>query len=130
MRKRDDAADLEVILDFIMGGRKAPWFQPRSFTGSGLCCETGGLTRREPPSAYRVSLYPSWGGGKMKFKVGRFTCEVSLDDDRKLLVKWLPEPPKYLNKTERDQYQAGVAEFLEGLDVKDPTNFRRLNGGG
>ncbi len=69
----------------------------------------------------------------MKFQVGRFTCEVLLGEDRKLLVKWLPEPPKYLSKSERDQYQAGIAEFLESLDAKDRqlnSNLPRLNGSG
>ncbi len=69
----------------------------------------------------------------MKFQVGRFTCEVLVDDDGKLLVKWLPEPPKYLNKAERDQYQTGVAEFLEELERKldkNRSNLPRLNGSG
>jgi len=34
----------------------------------------------------------------MKFRVGRFTCEVLLGEDGKMRVKWLPGPPKYLNK--------------------------------
>ena len=34
----------------------------------------------------------------MKFQVGRFICEILLDDDGKLLVRWLPELPKYLNR--------------------------------
>ena len=52
----------------------------------------------------------------MKFRVGRFTCEVLLSDDGKPLVRWAPERPKYLNRAERDQYQAGLAEFLERLN--------------
>jgi hypothetical protein len=69
----------------------------------------------------------------MKFQVGKFTCEVLLGDDGKLVVRWFPEPPKYLNKAERDQYQAGIAEFLEELERKlgkDRSNLPRLNGGG
>jgi hypothetical protein len=51
----------------------------------------------------------------MKFQVGKFICEVLLGEDGKRLVKWLPGTPKYLNKAERHQYQAGLAEFLERL---------------
>jgi len=54
----------------------------------------------------------------MKFRVGRFTCEVLLGEDGKMRVKWLPGTPKYLNKAERDQYQAGLAKFLEELERK------------
>jgi len=51
-------------------------------------------------------------------------------------------PPKYLNKAERAQYQAGLAEFLERLKPQDPykglvginqrdrSNLPRLNGSG
>jgi len=56
----------------------------------------------------------------MKFQVGRFSCEVLLGEDGKLRLRWLPEPPKYLNKAERAQYQAGLAEFLERLKPQDP----------
>jgi hypothetical protein len=72
----------------------------------------------------------------MKFRVGRFTCEVLLGNDGKLVVRWLPEPPKYLNRAERAQYQAGIAEFLEelerklGIDQRDRSNLPRLNGSG
>ena len=51
----------------------------------------------------------------MKFQVGRFTCEILLGEDGKMRVRWLPEPPKYLNKPERAQYQAALTEFLERL---------------
>jgi hypothetical protein len=74
--------------------------------------------------------------GGMKFRVGRFTCEVLLGNDGKLVLRWLPEPPKYLNRAERVQYQAGIAEFLEelerklGIDQRDRSNLPRLNGGG
>ena len=72
----------------------------------------------------------------MKFRVGRFTCEVSLGDDGKLVLRWFPEPPKYLNRAEREQYQAGIGEFLDGLerklgiDQRDRNNLPRLNGSG
>ena len=78
----------------------------------------------------------------MKFQVGRFTCEVLLGEDGKMRVRWLPEPPKYLNKPERAQYQAALAEFLDrlkpnapykglvGIDPRDLSNVPRLNGGG
>jgi len=74
-------------------------------------------------------------GGKMKFRVGRFTCEVLLSDDGKPLVRWAPERPKYLNRAERDQYQAGLAEFLERLNPRNlgidrHSNLARLNGSG
>jgi hypothetical protein len=54
----------------------------------------------------------------------------------------LPEPPKYLNKAERAQYQAALAEFLGrlkpnapykglvGIDPRDLSNVPRLNGSG
>ena len=78
----------------------------------------------------------------MKFQLGRFTCEVLLGEDGKMRVRWLPEPPKYLNKAERAQYQAALAEFLErlkpnahkrslvGIDPRDLSNVPRLNGSG
>jgi hypothetical protein len=53
-----------------------------------------------------------------------------LDDNGKMMVRWLPEPPKYLNKADRDQYQAGVAEFLEGLEQRGSSKVPRLNGSG
>ncbi len=78
----------------------------------------------------------------MRFQVGRFTCEVLLSEDDKMRVKWLPGQPKYLNRAERAQYQAGLDEFLERLKPKDPykglagidqrglSNLPRLNGSG
>ena len=71
----------------------------------------------------------------MKFQVGRFSCEVLLGEDGKLRLRWLPEPPKYLNKAERAQYQAGLAEFLERLNPRNlgidrHSNLARLNGSG
>ncbi len=66
----------------------------------------------------------------MKFRVGRFTCEVLLGESGRKRVKWLPGTPKYLNKVERDQYQASLAKFLEELERKDRSNLPRLNGSG
>jgi hypothetical protein len=73
----------------------------------------------------------------MKFQVGKFTCEISLDEDGKLKILWSPETPKYLNRGERDQYQTGVAEFLARLEenhssrvVGDARNLAGLNGSG
>jgi hypothetical protein len=58
-----------------------------------------------------------------------------LSDDGKPLVRWAPERPKYLNRAERDQYQAGLAEFLERLNPRNlgidrHSNLARLNGSG
>jgi hypothetical protein len=49
----------------------------------------------------------------MKFQVGRFTCELSLDDKGEMQAQWLPCQPKYLSKAERVQYRVGRAAFLE-----------------
>jgi hypothetical protein len=49
----------------------------------------------------------------MKFQVGRFTCELSLDDKGEVQAQWLPGQPKYLNKDERLQYRVARAAFLE-----------------
>jgi hypothetical protein len=73
----------------------------------------------------------------MKFQVGRFTCQIMLDEEGKMKILWSPEQPKYLNRGERDQYQAGVAEFLARLEdnhpsraIGDDRNLARLNGSG
>jgi hypothetical protein len=77
----------------------------------------------------------------MKFQVGRFSCEIMLDEDGKLKILWSPEQPKYLNKREREQYQVNVAAFLDGLgdnihsrravgDDQKAHNLARLNGSG
>jgi hypothetical protein len=50
---------------------------------------------------------------KMKFQVGRFTCELALDDKGEVQAQWLPWQPKYLNKDERVQYRVARAAFLE-----------------
>ncbi len=68
----------------------------------------GRLARQ--PRAHRAA---STCEGKMKFRVGTFTCELSLDDGGHVQAQWLPWQPKYLNKDERVQYQAGRAAFLE-----------------
>jgi hypothetical protein len=49
----------------------------------------------------------------MKFQVGRFTCELALDDKGEVQAQWLPWQPKYLNKDERVQYRVARAAFLE-----------------
>jgi hypothetical protein len=62
----------------------------------------------------------------MKFQVGRFTCELSLDDRGEVQAQWLPWQPRYLTKEEREQYQVGRTAFLERanrgsiVDVVDP----------
>jgi hypothetical protein len=48
----------------------------------------------------------------MKFRVGRFTCELSLDDRGEVEATWLPWQPRYLSRNERAQYRAGRAVFL------------------
>jgi hypothetical protein len=49
----------------------------------------------------------------MQIRVGRFVCTLSIDDHGEINAKWLPWRPKYLNKDERVQYQAGRAAFLK-----------------
>jgi hypothetical protein len=60
----------------------------------------------------------------MKFRVGKFVCELSVNEDGTVLAKWLPETPKYLNKDERAQYQAGRAAFLDQLPGTGRTGNR------
>jgi hypothetical protein len=48
----------------------------------------------------------------MKFQVGRFACEMSLDDTGKVVTTWWPEVPKYLDAADRRQYRAGRDAFL------------------
>jgi hypothetical protein len=60
----------------------------------------------------------------MKFQVGRFTCELSLDDRGEVEATWLPWQPRYLNREERAQYGAGRAAFLEAHATGE-----RLHGG-
>jgi hypothetical protein len=56
---------------------------------------------------------PAPHGGEMKFQVGRFTCELSLNDRGEVAAAWLPCQPRYLSRDERAQYRAGRAAFLE-----------------
>jgi len=57
----------------------------------------------------------------MRFQVGRFTCEMSIDASGEVKVEWQPRRPLYLNRSERAQYQAGRAAFLERLSgVEQP----------
>jgi len=54
----------------------------------------------------------------MIFQVGRFTCEMSIDDDGGVLTRWFlrggrkTEPPLYLDAADRRQYRAGRDSFL------------------
>jgi hypothetical protein len=48
----------------------------------------------------------------MKFQVGRFTCELSLDGRGEVEATWLPWRPRYLDRDERVQYCAGRTAFL------------------
>ncbi len=65
----------------------------------------------------------------MKFQVGRFTCELSLDDSGEVQAHWLPWQPKYLNRDERARYQAGRAAFLEQVNPGSIANVvDRLSG--
>jgi hypothetical protein len=51
----------------------------------------------------------------MKFQVGRFMCEPSLNDRGEVEATWLPWQPRYLNREERAQYRTGRAAFWERL---------------
>jgi len=62
----------------------------------------------------------------MKFRVGTFTCELSLDDGGHVQAQWLPWQPKYLNKDERVQYQAGRAAFLSRGTLKEALRGVRM----
>jgi hypothetical protein len=64
----------------------------------------------------------------MKFQVGRFTCELSVNEGGTVLAKWMPETPKYLKKDEREQWQAGLTAFLDSLIKDAPRPDRSLNG--
>jgi hypothetical protein len=55
----------------------------------------------------------------MRFQVGRFICEMSLDDSGKVKTRWLPWQPRYLNGGERSQYQTGRATFLKSVGGRD-----------
>lgn len=60
----------------------------------------------------------------MRFQVGKFTCELSLNGDGAMQAKWLPDTPRYLNKAEREQYQAGITAFLESLEQRSGESVR------
>ncbi len=110
--------------------KKSFGYQCRSFTGSSPVREGGGLTRWE--TTIRLSREPlsKWGEGKMKFQVGKFTCEVLLGDDGKLVVRWFPEPPKYLNKAERDRICLGSPKWhTDGSIVSMDRRQRTTNKG-
>ena len=65
----------------------------------------------------------------MQFLVGKFTCEMSLDDGGNMVTTWFlsgrgADAPKYLNRAERKQYQAGRKAFLESLE-DHPSTLRQ-----
>lgn len=66
------------------------------------------------------------GEGNMQFQVGRFTAEFKLGDKGQLQVWWSPSRPWYLNRTEREQYKAARAAFLEHLDQRDAKPCRHV----
>jgi cytochrome c1 len=66
----------------------------------------------------------------MRFQVGKFTCELSRNGDGAMQAKWLPDTPRYLNKAERDQYQAGITAFLESVETRHQETRRDIAGGG
>jgi hypothetical protein len=61
----------------------------------------------------------------MRFQVGRFTCEMSLDDDGSVQTRWFlrggrkTEPPLYLDAADRRQYRAGRDAFLRAAGCFD-----------
>jgi hypothetical protein len=63
----------------------------------------------------------------VQFRVGKFTCEMSRDYTGKVVIAWFrrTEAPKYLNRDERRQYQAGRDAFLEAPDQGSPRNVPR-----
>jgi hypothetical protein len=64
----------------------------------------------------------------MRFQVGKFACELSVNEGGTVLAKWTPETPKYLNKEERAQWQAGLTTFLNTLVKDDPQPSSSVNG--
>jgi hypothetical protein len=58
----------------------------------------------------------------MKFQVGKFTCELSLDDRGDVRAQWLPRRPRYLNREERAQYLARRSAFLEVAHAEAAVN--------
>ncbi len=57
----------------------------------------------------------------MKFEVGKFVCEMSLDDDGRVQTRWFlrngrrTEPPHYLDAADRRQYRAQRDAFLRRM---------------
>jgi hypothetical protein len=64
----------------------------------------------------------------MRFQVGKFVCELSRDHTGKVLMTWFrkTEPPKYLNRVERTEYQAGRAAFLESVELSGEGSPRHV----
>jgi hypothetical protein len=52
----------------------------------------------------------------MQIRVGKFVCTLSLNDNGEVQAQWLPWQPKYLNRAERVQYQAGRSAFLQRVN--------------
>src|SRR5262249_34871248 len=50
---------------------------------------------------------------EMQIQVGRFTCELSLDERGEVQAQWLPCRSRYLTSGGREQYQVGGEAFLE-----------------
>jgi hypothetical protein len=67
------------------------------------------------------------GEGNTRFQVGKFVCELSVNEGGTVLAKWTPETPKYLNKNERAQWQAGLTTFLDSLIKEAPQLDHRSN---
>jgi hypothetical protein len=42
----------------------------------------------------------------MRFQVGLYTCELSLDDDGEVVTTWRPASPLYLDVADRREMQA------------------------
>jgi hypothetical protein len=63
----------------------------------------------------------------MKFQVGRFTCEMSLDHTGKAVTTWWPKAPKYLDAADRRQYRGGRDAFLR-TEGKLPTRLGQHSG--
>jgi hypothetical protein len=64
----------------------------------------------------------------MKFQVGRFTCEMSLDETGEVVTTWWPEAPKYLDAANRRQYRAGRDAFLREAGKLPPRLGARTAG--
>ena len=55
------------------------------------------------------------------FKVGTFTCEMTISALGQITAEWSPQMPTQLTRKERRQYRAGrnalVAEFVKATGV-------------